>query len=84
MWYKPPKNALELLDFYESENLSVYRLINPEQYVGFVRKNGKKGGKVILTNVTKEDEGMYSCLVSNGFSRRWRSAFLIIDDSDAH
>ena len=53
-------------------------MINPRCYEAFVvdKKEGKYGGRVLLNNVTKEDEGMYTCLISNYRGKSWRSAFL--------
>jgi hypothetical protein len=56
-------------------------MINPRYYQPFVvdKKEAKYGGRVLLNNVTKEDEGMYTCLISNHVGKSWRSAFLKID-----
>ena len=84
-WYKPANasSLQEKLVDSPSENSSDYKLIDPAQYVSFrvKDKEGDYGGKVVLTNVTKEDEGMYTCLISNHVGKSLRSAFLIIDDS---
>ena len=59
-------------------NSSYYSVINPQHYHSFhVEKEERKyGEKVLLTNVTKEDEGMYTCLISNHVGKDWKSAFL--------
>ena len=79
-WHNPPNNPT----LHESPvaNLSDYTLINPAQYVSF-KSNIRNvyGMKIILTNVTKNDAGMYMCVVNNHIGTTWRSGFLIIDDS---
>ena len=59
-------------------NSTYYKGINPRHLQAFrVQKPEKRyGGRVLLTNVTKEDEGMYTCVVSNHVGKGWRSAFL--------
>ena len=59
-------------------NSSYYSVINPQHYHPFhvEKEEGKYGGRVLLTNVTKKDEGMYTCLISNHVGKDWRSAFL--------
>ena len=81
-WNELPKNypKLDLNNFPKISTDYRYKLINPVQYRSF-KVEEEYGGKVILTNVTKEDEGLYTCLVSNHIGRSWRSAFLKIDDT---
>ena len=61
-----------------SYNATYYTVINPVHYNSFSlwKSEGKYGGRVLLTNVTKEDEGMYTCLISNHVGKGWKSAFL--------
>ena len=61
-----------------SVNSSNYTILSAKHYRPFAVKSeqGKYGGRVLLTNVTKEDEGLYTCLISNHFGKEWRSAFL--------
>jgi hypothetical protein len=58
-------------------------MINPRYYQPFVvdKKEAKYGGRVLLNNVTKEDQGMYTCLISNHLGKGWRSAFLRVISS---
>ena len=84
-WNKLPPNYPDLGfgDDSPSFNSSYYKLINPKHYQSFpvAKSEGKYGGRVLLTNVTKKDEGMYTCLVSNHIGKDWKSAFLrVLDD----
>lgn len=61
-------------------------LIDPKQYEPFTVKDRYfqqlfYGGRVILENVSKEDAGLYTCVVTNHMGRTWKSAFLRIDDT---
>ena len=83
-WRKlPPSYPVLKLDKIPSANSLYYTLINPRRYKQFdVEKNNKKyGGRVYLNNVTKEDEGMYTCLIVNHVGKGWRSAFLRVIES---
>ena len=79
-WNRLPPNYPDLGsgDDLQSSNSTYYTVISPRHYRSFpVQKGeGKYGGRVLLTNVTKEDEGMYTCLISNFFGKSWRSSFL--------
>lgn len=81
-WKKLPPDYTDLkLDKKDGpSNSSYYTVINPKHYVSFTfkKKEGKYGGRVRLYNVTKEDEGLYTCLISNHIGKKWRSAFLKI------
>ena len=75
----PPSYPKLRLESNESpENSSFYSIINSQHYHAFhvEKEEGKYGGRVLLTNVTKKDEGMYTCLISNHVGKGWRSAFL--------
>ena len=65
-----------------SLNSSYYELLSPRQYkpLPVQKEKGMYGGRVLLTNVTKEDEGMYTCLISNHVGKGWKSAFLKVLD----
>ena len=81
-WYKVPKNYKKLV-FDENgpeTNSSEYKVINPKQYRSFKGVDSEYGVRLILTNVTQEDAGLYTCLVSNHIGANSRSAFLFIDD----
>ena len=79
-WHNPPNNPTFHGPTFK--NSSDYTLINSAQYASFKADiRDVYGGKVILTNVTKKDAGMYTCIVSNHIGSSWRNAFLIIDDS---
>ena len=84
-WKKLPPSYPDLgLDSdSQSLNSSYYEVINPRHYQAFKVQisGGKYGGRVLLTNITKEDEGMYTCLFSNHVGKGLRSAFLKIDTS---
>ena len=79
-WNRLPPNYPDLGfgDDPPSFNSTYYTEINPLHYQSFpvLKAEGKYGGSVLLTNVTKEDEGMYTCLISNFIGKSWRSAFL--------
>jgi hypothetical protein len=64
---------------------SYYTILNPRCYESFEDKiEGMYGGRVLLNNVTKEDEGMYTCLISNHLGKGWRSAFLRVISSGGY
>ncbi|CAB3977038.1 fibroblast growth factor receptor 4-like, partial [Paramuricea clavata] len=85
-WKKLPPSYpdLEFDDNSPSMNSSYYTMINPRYYQPFQvhKEEGKYGGRVLLYNVTKEDEGMYTCLISNHLGLSWRSAFLRVFSSE--
>ncbi|CAB3994735.1 fibroblast growth factor receptor 2-like isoform X1 [Paramuricea clavata] len=85
-WKKLPPGYPDLVfdDNSPWVNSSYYTMINPRYYRSFEvhKKDGKYGGRVLLNNVTKEDEGMYTCLISNHLGKGWRSAFLRVLSSD--
>ena len=61
-----------------SPNSSYYTIIDPKHYQAFQfkPKEEKYGGRVLLRNVTKQDEGMYTCLISNHVGKGWKNAWL--------
>ena len=84
-WKKLPPNYPDLGFDSDSQSLnsSYYEVINPRHYEAFEVQisEGKYGGRVLLTNITKEDEGMYTCLISNHVGRDSKSAFLKVISS---
>ncbi|XP_028416303.1 fibroblast growth factor receptor 3-like [Dendronephthya gigantea] len=86
-WKKLPPSYPELkFDGIPTANSSYYTLINHRHYKAFEvdKKDGKYGGKVYLNNVTKEDEGMYTCVISNHVGQGIRSAFLRVNGTEIH
>ena len=79
-WKKLPLNYpdLGLRDDSPSLNSSYYSLVSQQYYQSFPVESAELsyGIRVLLTNVTKKDEGMYTCLISSQFDKKWRSAFL--------
>ncbi|XP_046851373.1 fibroblast growth factor receptor 2-like [Xenia sp. Carnegie-2017] len=71
---------LQMLKDLSSYNSTYFKMISPLQYQSFKVKNaaGKYGGRVLLTNVTKKDQGWYTCLISNNLGRGWRTAHLTV------
>ncbi|KAK2559363.1 hypothetical protein P5673_017982 [Acropora cervicornis] len=53
--------------------LSLLQDLRSEQYV-----QSKVKGKLILTNVSKKDEGKYSCIVGNAFGYAVQQAYVIV------
>ncbi|XP_028416300.1 fibroblast growth factor receptor 3-like [Dendronephthya gigantea] len=84
-WKKLPPSYPELnLAEIPSANSSYYTLINHRHYKAFdvEEKDGKYGGRVHINNVTKKDEGMYTCLITNSVGQGSRNAFLRVVDSE--
>ncbi|XP_028414936.1 fibroblast growth factor receptor 2-like [Dendronephthya gigantea] len=84
-WKKLPPSYPELdLAKIPSTNSSYYTLINPRHYKAFdvEKNNGKYGGRVYINNVTKDDEGMYTCLITNHVGQGSRNAFLRVIGRD--
>ena len=81
-WKRLPPNypKLELNNNEPSLNSSYYTMVNPKHYQPFTfkQKEEKYGGRLLLNNVTEEDAGMYTCLISNQIGKGWRSAWLTV------
>ncbi|XP_044172149.1 hemicentin-1-like [Acropora millepora] len=88
-WLAPPSNALD-----ESSQIKnpVYEVIKQNQQNGnrhLVLPIGKPaklefhGVKLILTNVSKKDEGKYSCIVGNAFGYAVQQAYVIVRETPA-
>ena len=81
-WKRLPPSypELELNNNEPSLNSSYYTIIDPKHYQPFTfkPKEEKYGGRVLLNNVTEEDAGMYTCLISNQIGKGWRNAWLTV------
>ena len=86
-WLAPPSNASD-----ESSQIKnpVYEVIKENQQNGnkhLVLPIGKPakldfhGVKLILTNVSKKDEGKYSCIVGNAFVYAVQQAYVIVRET---
>ena len=64
------------------DNSSYYKRIDTQYYESFHQKDKEiRGGRVWIYNVTKDDEGMYTCQIGNTIGKSSRSAFLRVVDS---
>ena len=74
-WHSIPA-AFPKLDF---QNTSQFTIIDPIHYSTIQVKAGQRhryGGRLTLKNVTEEDAGLYTCVVSNHIGMDYASAFL--------
>ena len=74
-WLKWDKSALSIKrDCDDLENGS-YHLIDPHYYKT-IRVKDHYGVELRITNVTEDDFGLYTCLVSNRYGKDCNSVFL--------
>ena len=86
-WNKRPPKYVYTEPGFPSANSSYYTIINARHYAPFgMQISGRKFGEnVTLKNVTKEDEGMYTCVATNYLGTSWKSAFLeVIPNSGSY
>ena len=74
-WLKWDKSVTSMQKIGDHLENGPYRLIKP-QYYKIVRVKQNYGVQVTITNVTEQDFGLYTCLVSNRMGKDYNSAFL--------
>ena len=75
-WLKWSKTTTSKPKSYDDILNGSFRLIDP-YYYKTIRVKGNYGVEVNIINVTEDDFGLYTCLVSNHIGNEFRSAFLI-------
>ena len=74
-WLKWDKSVTSMLEVGDNLENDSYHLIKP-QYYKTIRVKENYGVELTITNVTEDDFGLYTCLVSNHIGNDHNSAFL--------
>ena len=74
-WLKWDKSVLSIKKIGDDLENGAYDLIDPHYYKA-IRVKGHYGAELRITNVTEDDFGLYTCLVSNHIGKNYNSAFL--------